>query len=129
TLSGRTEARKCGPLLCAPKKSPACAGLVASSFGAYFLASSLFALPLPLAFFSPLALAFFSPLVGFASAFGAEVASFLASVAAGALGAVSDFGAWANAVAANAEAINVTSSFLVTSFLLFRKGDPTWIYV
>src|SRR5947207_5828669 len=80
----------------------------------YFLASSAFALPLPLAFFSPLAaLAFFSPLAGL-------VLSFLASAPAGALGAVSDFGACANAVNANAEAINATSSFFM--------GDVSWFF-
>src|SRR5882672_3658096 len=85
----------------------------------YFLASSAFALPLPfaLAFFSPLAF-----LAGLASAFGAGVASFFASVPAGALGAVSDFGACANAVNANAEAINATSSFFIG--VLSPVSDP-----
>src|SRR2546430_10057454 len=80
----------------------------------YFLASSAFALPLPLvlAFFSPLA--FFSTLA---------VLSFFASVLAGALGAVSDLGACANAVNANAEAINATSSFFIAGSCL-QKYDP-----
>src|SRR5437763_16447684 len=80
----------------------------------YFLASSAFALPLPLAlaFFSPFA--FFSPL---------GVLSFFASVLAGALGAVSDLGACANAVTANAEAIITASSFFIAGSCL-QKSDP-----
>jgi hypothetical protein len=38
---------------------------------------------------------------------------FFASADAGALGAVSDFGVWANAVSAKADANNVMSSFFI----------------
>src|SRR5205814_10609425 len=94
--------------------------------GAYFfesiLVSSLFALPLPfaLAFLSPLAF-FLEALV--VSPVDGVVVSFFASVPdGGALGAVSDFGACANAVNANAEAINVASNFLsIAGLLLWCK--------
>src|SRR5207253_8105061 len=99
----------------AKKKEPGSRRARFSERRAYFFASSLFALPLPLAlaFFSPLAF-FLSPLAGFAW-------SFFASAADGALGVVSDFGAWANAVNANAEAISIATSFLSIRILLLCK--------
>src|SRR5262245_12328306 len=68
------------------------------------------------AFFSALALDFFSPLaLAFFSVFF--------SVFSAALGAVSDLGAWANAVSANADASNATSSFFI-SILQELLNDP-----
>jgi hypothetical protein len=74
----------------------------------YFVAA-FFSSALALDFFSPFALAFFSVFF---------------SVFVGALGAVSDLGACANAVTANAEASNVTSSLFI--FISSRScwNDP-----
>src|SRR5918911_3493579 len=101
------------------KKPGACAGL-RSRPEAYFVAWSLFALPL-LLFFE----AFLSARAFFLSAF----VSFFASVPACALGAVSDFGAWANALNANAEATNIATSFLSMTGCspVWKKCDPCWI--
>src|SRR5438105_7121997 len=116
----------------AQKKSPALAGRV-SIEGAYFLASDLVVSDLALAsavFAFDLALAFFSPLVFFFSPLAAlslaGAVSFFASVPAGALEGVSDLGACANAVNANAEATNVTSSFFNME-VSYPDSDPTRI--
>src|SRR3954451_10106405 len=108
---------------CSAKKSPAGAGLLSwrepyflasSLFALGALASSVFALPLDLDFFSPLDLAFFSPLAAFLSIFSDLVA-------AGEV--VSDFGACAKAVSANAEAMRVTMSFFSIKGSLLVSGS------